>query len=278
MLQPASLPKTVWILWLQGLDEAPYVVRKCYESWCERNPGWRIIFLNEELLANFGSVDYTSGHIGRLSSQQVSDLVRLDLLANHGGVWVDATCFCVRPLEEWLFPKMESGFFAFDRPGHDRIISSWFLAAESGNHIASKMFTFMSDYWNSQSVRRDNRNLLVRLFTRPLSVSPQTRGWWFSHLFRNHLGASPYFAFHYAFEKLIREDAECAEIWSHTPKVSADGPHRLYTAGLLSQTTDSVRQEIDHREIPVYKVAWKFKESTVPSGSVLAYLLDTCGS
>ena len=278
MLQRQSLPKTIWILWLQGFDEAPYVVRKCYESWRERNPGWRVVFLDKGKLAKFGSLDYTAYPIARLSNQQISDLFRLDLLANHGGVWVDATCFCVQPLEEWLPSKMQSGFFAFDRPGRDRIVSNWFLAAEPGNYIASKMFAFMKDYWGSRPLRRDSRNFLVRIIARFLRFTPQTRGWWFSRLMRGRLGATPYFAFHYAFEKLVREDCQCAEMWGETPKVSADGPHRLHAIGLLSQAPSSVREEIDRREVPVYKMTWKFKgDAPVPTDSVLAYLLAKCG-
>ena len=275
MLQLASVPKTIWILWFQGIDKAPYVVRKCYESWVKRNPGWRVIFLDERLLANVGSVDYTAGKVGGLSRQHASDMLRLDLLAHHGGVWVDATCFCVRPLDEWLFSKMESGFFAFDRPGWDRVMSSWFLAAEPGNRLISQMFTFMRSYWDSSPVRRDDRDQVVRILTRLLQVSPQTRSWWFSYLLRERMGATPYFALHYGFEKLIREDPECGQIWSRTPKISAYGPHRLFAVGLLSRATDSVRAEIDRREVPIYKTTWRLKDSAVPRGTVLAYLLDT---
>jgi hypothetical protein len=275
MLQPESLPKIIWILWLQGIDKAPYVVQRCHESWVKLNPGWQVIFLDERLLANVGSMDYTTGEVSGISRRHAADMLRLDLLANHGGVWIDATCFCMRPLDEWLLSKMESGFFAFDRPGWDRVMSSWFLAAEPENYLVSQMFTFMRTYWNSSPIRHDDRDLHVRIFTRLLQVSPQTRGWWFSYLLRERMGMTPYFALHYGFEKLIREDPECARIWSRAPKISADGPHRLLAAGLLSQVTDSVRAEIDRREVPVYKTTWKLKDSAVSSGSVLAYLLDT---
>jgi hypothetical protein len=220
-------------------------------------------------------MDYAAEEVSRLSMQQASDMLRLDLLANHGGVWVDATCFCVQPLDEWLFSKMESGFFAFDRPGRDRIMSSWFLAAEPGNYLISKMFIFMRSYWISFPVHRDNRNQVVRIFTRVLQYFSQTRNWWFSRLLRERMGATPYFALHYGFEKLIKEDPECGRIWSRTPKVSADGPHHLFAAGLLSPVTASMRTEIDCREVPVYKTTWKLNNSPIPSDSLLAYVLDT---
>ena len=31
-----------------------------------------------------------------------SDVVRLNVLANHGGVWADATVACMQPLDLWL--------------------------------------------------------------------------------------------------------------------------------------------------------------------------------
>jgi Capsular polysaccharide synthesis protein len=33
---------TIWMLWLQGWDNAPAIVRACLESWRGRNPGWRV--------------------------------------------------------------------------------------------------------------------------------------------------------------------------------------------------------------------------------------------
>jgi hypothetical protein len=55
----------------------------------------------------------------------------MELLRRHGGVWADATCYCLQPLAEWLPSKLApAGFFAFDRPAPDRMLASWFLAAQ----------------------------------------------------------------------------------------------------------------------------------------------------
>lgn len=269
-----SIPKTIWFLWFQGLDNAPYVVRKCYESWVARNPGWRVVILDETALASVASVDYSAGNIASLSRQHQADLLRLDLLAHHGGVWADATCFCVRPLDDWLVPSMESGFFAFDRPRPNRIISNWFLAAAPGNVLASRMFDQMLAHWGGRRFRNDQRRFLVRTLTRLLSGSARARGWWFSPVLRDWLAISPYFAFMYRFEKLVREDPDCADIWRRTPKISAVGPHRLYRAGLLSPASAGLRAEIDSREVPVYKAAWDLGGQEIPGGSALGYLLD----
>ena len=40
--------KTVWILWLQGIEQAPEIVRKCYESWVYHNSDWTVRVLSED--------------------------------------------------------------------------------------------------------------------------------------------------------------------------------------------------------------------------------------
>jgi hypothetical protein len=272
-----GIPKTIWFLWFQGLDNAPYVVRKCRESWIARNPSWRVVTLDETVLPTVTSVDYSAGNIAALSRQHQADLLRLDLLAHHGGVWADATCFCVQPLDNWLIPRMESGFFAFQQPRPDRIISNWFLAARPGNVLVERLFDRMLAHWGDHSFRGEWQ-FLTRALTKLLRMSPRTRGWWFSRGLRDWLAVSPYFAFTYGLEKLIREDPECAYIWRRTPKISAVGPHRLYKAGLVSPASAALRSEIDRREVPVYKTAWNLPGDAIPRESALGYLLEIAGA
>lgn len=269
-----SVPKTIWFLWFQGLDNAPYVVRKCHESWIARNPGWRVVTLDEAAIPSVASVDYSAGNIARLSLQHKADLVRLDLLSHHGGVWADATCFCVQPLDDWLPPNLRSGFFAFNRPRPNRIISNWFLAAEPGNALASLMFERMLAYWEDHSFRNAQRPLLAKGLSRLLRGSPRTRGWWFSPLVTETFRVYPYYVFMYMFERLVSEDPECARIWADTPKVSAGPPHRLYRAGLLAPASAELRAEIDRQEVPVYKTAWNLGDQDIRDDSVLGYLLS----
>jgi hypothetical protein len=240
-----------------------------------RNSGWDVVVLDADLLAKFRAGGSLIPEFDGLSRQHASDLVRISLLAQYGGVWADATCFCVKPLDDWLHSKLGSGFFAFARPGRDRILSNWFIAAQRENYLIMQLYELMRSYWTERSVRRDHDDLIVRALTRLLQLSPQTRALWFSRLIRDRLGASPYFAFHYGFEKTIRDDPECHRIWRCTPKVSADGPHRLLAAGLLSVATDEIRSEIDSGATPVYKTTWKIDHSLIPNNSVLGYLLNS---
>jgi hypothetical protein len=275
MLESAeNIPRIIWFAWFQGLDNAPYVVRKCHESWVARNPGWQVMSLDAKTLPDFATVDYSRPGIAGQSLQHRAGLLRLDLLAHHGGVWADATCFSVQPLDSWLSPNMDSGFFAFHRPGPDRVISSWFLAAQRENILVLRLFDRLLAYWGDHSFRDDERELLAKMVTRLLRRSPVTRGLWFSRSIRDWLAISPYYTISYTFEKLVREDPECARIWDRTPKLSAHGPHRLYDAGLLSPASPALRSEIDRREVPVYKTTWRTGDQAIPAGSILEYLLE----
>lgn len=277
-----NFPKIIWFVWFQGLDKAPYVVRRCHESWVKQNPGWTVRCLDEKMVSKFASVDYFSGNIGSVSPQHRSGLLRYDLLAHHGGVWADATTFCNRPLDEWLPKKMKSGFFAFHRPGPDRIVSTWFLASKPENVLVSCLFDQMFIYWNDHLFRKqEDQFILVRILVaglaRFLNSSAVTRRWWFTRPIRDWLSINPYFAHSYGLEKLIRENSECADIWFATPKISADGPHLLQKVGLLSQATLKVRSDIESRSIPIYKLTHRLGERPFPSGSCIE-LLFTSGA
>jgi hypothetical protein len=42
-----AIPKKGWIFRMQGLDEAPSLVKLCHKSWKDLNPNWKIIFLDK---------------------------------------------------------------------------------------------------------------------------------------------------------------------------------------------------------------------------------------
>ena len=142
--------KKIWFLWLQGYEDMPELVRRCYESWHKYNPGWEIIFLDRDNVDDYVNVspifEDRSARIYRVSQ---SEIIRINLLHQYGGVWVDATCFCCQPLDDWIGDYLDSGFFAFHRPGVDRMLSSWFLAAKKGNDLIRIYCEEVNAFWPS---------------------------------------------------------------------------------------------------------------------------------
>lgn len=266
----SGLPKIIWFLWLQGLGKAPLVVKECYESWLKHNPDWQLILLDENNISNHIDLpDYSRKN--NITKQAYSDILRINLLAKYGGVWADATCFCVKPLDEWLPEYITTGFFAFERPGPDRMISSWFIASAKYNYITSTYKNKVNAYWDAVPVLTFIESSGWRFLKRKLQrKGPQI---WFSYFVYTMLKVYPYFWFHYLFEHIYLKDDQFKQLWDDTPKLSADGPHQLQTIGLFKLLDEAAKAEIGQRRSPVYKLTWKYELSDYKDGNVLDYLL-----
>jgi hypothetical protein len=273
----AAFDRTIWFLWFQGLASAPQIVQRCYESWVANNPGWNVILLDQSNLSTYLQTDLESGHLAELAFTPKSDLVRLDLLARHGGVWADATSYCAVPLDSWLPAATSSGFFAFRwGPRGDRHIGSWFLAASPSNAIIMRMYEMMLPYWRDHLFHNEAHPYLFKMLNS--NKLGRKRRWtriWFSRLVRDGLGLSPYYAIHYAFAEVVRADPECAKIWSETPDMSVHPPCRLLKQFRPVALSDELRREIDSGATPVYKFT---KSIDVPASSAMAYLIGRCPS
>lgn len=268
MDQSNEFPKTIWFLWFQGIDAAPFIVKKCYESWIKHNPAWNVILLDENNLA-----DYHLIKLPDIAPQAQSDIIRINLLATHGGVWVDATCFCMKPLDTWIGGCMATGFFAFNKPGPDRMIASWFLACNKNNYIAAVYQKEVNRYWEMNKQLRLTENSNWKFLDKYLAKRDTKI--WFGFFVTRVLCIYPYFWFHYLFEKIYRDDLKVKEIWDHTAKISADLPHALQFSGLLNPINQEIKKSIDTPETPIYKLTWKYGANECTPGSILSYLLKS---
>ena len=97
---------TIWILWWQGWDQAHPVVVKCLESWRHHHSSieWNVISIDKNNIGNFIDLNEVvpDGVIESLTLAALSDIIRWMLLYKYGGVWVDSTVFCHKPLTTWL--------------------------------------------------------------------------------------------------------------------------------------------------------------------------------
>lgn len=214
---PRMIPRIIWIFWAQGEKDAPVIVKACIGSWTSRNPGWDVRILDARNIGDFTRVDDLPAGV---SYSHFADIVRVRLLAEHGGVWADATTYCARPLDHWLIPLMQGGFFAFHRPHPDRLIASWFLASEPGGVIARTWWERIAAYW---SVTRK---------------------------------ADHYLWLHYLFEWTVEIDPAFRRAWALVPKLSADGPHllrRCLEAGIAPDELQSTAIDA----VPLHKLTWK---------------------
>lgn len=86
----------VWVLWWQGIENAPKIVYRCYESVLEAFKEWKITLLTEQNWNNYVTLPddiLDKFRKGVIPMAQFSDLLRLQLLIKYGGLWIDATVY-----------------------------------------------------------------------------------------------------------------------------------------------------------------------------------------
>lgn len=271
-----NLPKIIWMMWLQGFDKAPPIVRACYQSWVDLNPGWQVIFLNENSFHSYIDVKHIFASGNNMQVQARSDVIRLHLLARYGGVWVDATCLCRKPLDSWLGEAASSGFFAFSYPSKIKLMDNWFMASHRDCYLTQRLCQEADAYWLSNTGLTRHRNTwlskTLKLF---LDNSVATTRFWFSYPVRKLAKAYPYAWFQFIFNRLVADDARFREIWDSTPKISADLPHRVQQLGMLKPLTETSKNEIDNDVSPLYKLTWKYRADAETENSLLHYLLQS---
>ena len=147
----------VWICWFQGIENAPRLVQKCYQSVVENLPDREVILITSENMADyvqFPEFILDKWHKGQITHTHMTDLLRLELLISYGGLWLDATVFCSgRNVPDYM---LDSDLFFFQtlkpgRDGHASYISSWLMSAKTNNKILIATRELCYSYWKENN-------------------------------------------------------------------------------------------------------------------------------
>lgn len=151
-----KISNKIWICWFQGMEIAPELVRKCYQSVVENNPDKEVVVLTTENLNDYVTFpDYImeKWKSGIITHTHMTDLLRLELLINHGGLWLDATVLCTGKAPDYFFDS-DLFFFQNLKPGRDgdcQYISSWLLEAKTNNKILMATKELCYEYWKKNN-------------------------------------------------------------------------------------------------------------------------------
>lgn len=100
-----DMSDTVWMCWWQGENNAPELVKACINS-VRKNIGTKkLIVLDEENYKKFIELPYWVEQKkidGVITRTHFSDLCRLYILSNYGGMWLDATFYCCESIEKYF--------------------------------------------------------------------------------------------------------------------------------------------------------------------------------
>ena len=161
--QAPSVPsKKVWIYWSTGLEEtAPDIVKMCYARMQRILKDREIVLLSKYNYIKYVQLpDYIIDKYekGIIAHVHFSDLLRVELLAQYGGTWIDSTVYLLS--DQIPTYMLDSELFMFQKlkPGLDGNVvkvSSWFISAYSNHKIILAQRHLMREYWKKHNVAAD---------------------------------------------------------------------------------------------------------------------------
>jgi hypothetical protein len=193
----------IWQYWNSGAIGRPPIIQECLASVPRHARDREIIVLSDDTLPNYLTLP---AHIlakrQQMGATAFSDWLRVSLLAEHGGTWIDASVLLTGSIEKFTAPLP---FFVFTRRNDPWMLSSWFIHSVAGHPLACVMRDLMTDYWLIEDEAR------------------------------------AYFIFHFLFEATLTLHADLRGIWKKTPKMFADVPHLLHDALLAGSSSEQLR-------------------------------------
>ena len=151
----------VWICWFQGMENAPKIVQKCYESVKNNLANKEIVLITENNMMEY--VDFPDYVLdkwknGIITDTHMTDLLRLELLIRYGGIWLDATVYCSNNNIPNYYFDSDLFFYQTLKPGRDGnavYMSSWLISAKSNNKILMATLYLCYAFWKNNSFMWD---------------------------------------------------------------------------------------------------------------------------
>jgi hypothetical protein len=217
-------PDKIWICWFQGMENAPRLVKECYESVQRHSRGREIIVITDENIRQY--VDFPewiwkkTGKNG-ITKTHLSDLLRVSLLAQYGGIWIDATCFLTDNIPDYIANMPVFAFKSFFKESKCKA-SSWFITAQPRNPIMCQTRDMIYEYWRKER-------------------------------FLKH-----YFIFHLCFSIVCDMNEKNQQLWKKVPVFPNANPHVLQFE-LFDEYDTGRFEQIKHFSF-IHKLSYKFSE------------------
>lgn len=148
--------RPVWVLWMQGIENAPEVVKVCIDTIRRSCGKGELLFVLDKKtigdyieLPNYIIKKYEEGII---DDTHLSDIIRLRLLNVYGGIWIDSTVF----VSASTFPNyLRSGEFVMVPLVYEsyepKIATNWLMASQCGNKMLLCVEALLNSYWQEES-------------------------------------------------------------------------------------------------------------------------------
>lgn len=153
-----SKEQNIWICWLQGEKNAPKLVTNCIDSIRRHANNHEVILITMENYKDYIKIPkyiLDKHQKGIISNAHFSDIIRMTLLRDYGGIWIDATVFCTKDIPNDVFDKV---FFSCKSPKVEtHYISrlqwtSFVIGGKKNSLFYRYILDFYLEYWKNEDI------------------------------------------------------------------------------------------------------------------------------
>jgi hypothetical protein len=241
------IPKNLFIMWNKPRDQWPLLVTFCVDLWIKLNPEFNIEIYDSQKAIDFIKEDFDLDIYQKLKVQHQSDILRTKLLAERGGIWVDATCMPHRPVRLWIDSFEGVDFAGLKTLTQGQTIDNWFMISRQSSTLMKKQYVALQGYWKTPK---------IYLPQDPESIAIIAENWqeYVTDFMAHKMRLAPYFIWQYLFTSLVASDTEFAELFKTQKYSSSDGGCGFVAMTLARHAgTTSLLPEI--REHIIYSAA-----------------------
>ncbi|MGS0754674.1 glycosyltransferase family 32 protein [Roseateles sp. GG27B] len=140
----AAIPKIIWSYWHQ--TPVPEFVALCQANWTRFAPDHEVRMLSQDSIQTWLASAELNSQFDTLPPYRQADWLRLQLLAQHGGLWIDASTILTQSLA-WVHQQQQAqqveyiGFYIdrFTQKPEQPIVENWFMAAVPGSAFVTDL-------------------------------------------------------------------------------------------------------------------------------------------
>jgi len=149
----------IWVLWWQGEDDMPDIIKKCYKSVKKHSNNSEVVLLTYQNYEKYIELpDYIVEKFkkGHISYAHMSDILRIFLLNKYGGTWMDAAVFLTGPFPE---KYKQHKFFSVKTQNQETIFvpkGKWVIGYMRVSYTHTVLFELLQElylnYWKEHNV------------------------------------------------------------------------------------------------------------------------------
>ncbi|MCH5229350.1 MAG: hypothetical protein J1F12_05070 [Muribaculaceae bacterium] len=230
----------IFSIWWQGEENAPKIVKICFER-LRNLYKEKFIVLDDSNIRQWVKLPdfvWEKWEKGQILRANMSDICRIALLLQHGGMWFDATDYLTSEVPEWIEKCDVFLYIAGERFTPEKFVQICFIRGKKNNPLLKLWLDFILKYWEEEDFIID------------------------------------YFLHQFMLRFLVENNKEVAELFYSMPQVSQTPTHLLWHLHKNDNYSETLYQDCT-KDTFFQKTCHKASEATFPKeGSVADYIVN----